>query len=95
MTKLLEWVSVAIAFLSVWILAISGHLFQTSEESRVHVLLSPIYLVIVFGLVSLAIILYRVATFNDCPEAYQELKDQITEARKDLASKGFDPIPSS
>lgn len=94
MTKLLEWLSLAFAFISVWIAVLSGKLFETSTELRYHVLLSPLYFVMAFGLVSLAIILYRTATFNDCPEAYQELRDQIKEAREDLASKGFDPIPS-
>ena len=38
---------------------------------------------------SVVVILYRVATFNDCNEAAIELKQQIEEARKDLKSKGF------
>lgn len=94
MTKLLEWLSVAVVFASVWVLVLTGRLFETSEESRIHVLLLPIYLVVTFGLVSLAIILYRTATFNDCPEAYNELKEQIVQARKDLSSKGFKPPPT-
>ena len=31
----------------------------------------------------------RVATFNDCEEAAKELQQQISEAREDLRSKGF------
>jgi dolichol-phosphate mannosyltransferase subunit 3 len=44
---------------------------------------------IAFGLVSLAILIYRVLTFNNCDEAAEELKNEIAEARKDLTSKGF------
>lgn len=34
-------------------------------------------------------ILYRVFTFNDCPEAAAEIQRQIKEARADLSAKGF------
>ncbi|CAG2105800.1 unnamed protein product, partial [Medioppia subpectinata] len=54
-----------------------------------HVWLTPVYLVLVFGAVSAAIVLYRVFTFNDCPDAHRELKRQITEATDDLRRKGF------
>lgn len=94
MTKLLEWISVAVALISIWTLSLSGNLFEVSIQSRFHVFLAPLYLVIAFGVVSLVIVLYRTATFNDCPEAYQELKDQIIQARKDLESKGFNSVTS-
>ena len=32
---------------------------------------------------------FRVATFNDCEAASQELQKQIVEAREDLRNKGF------
>lgn len=34
-------------------------------------------------------VLYRVFTFNDCPEAAEEIQKQIEEAKADLSSKGF------
>lgn len=34
-------------------------------------------------------VLYRVFTFNDCPEAAEEIQKQIEEAKADLAAKGF------
>lgn len=34
-------------------------------------------------------VLYRVFTFNDCPEAAEELQKQIDEAKADLSAKGF------
>jgi dolichyl-phosphate mannosyltransferase polypeptide 3 len=49
----------------------------------------PIYALIAFACYSLAVIGYRVATFNDCTDAAEELRKQINEARADLKSKGF------
>lgn len=34
-------------------------------------------------------VLYRVFTFNDCPEAAEEIQKQIEEAKADLSAKGF------
>lgn len=34
-------------------------------------------------------ILYRVFTFNDCPEAAEEIQKQIQEAKDDLTAKGL------
>lgn len=43
----------------------------------------------VFQFYSVFTVLYRVFTFNDCPEAAEELQKQIEEAKKDLAAKGL------
>lgn len=51
--------------------------------------LTPLLLLAMFGLVSVAIIAYRVYTFNDCSDASEELQRQIVEAKKDLTKKGF------
>uniref|UniRef100_T1KVF0 Dolichol-phosphate mannosyltransferase subunit 3 n=1 Tax=Tetranychus urticae TaxID=32264 RepID=T1KVF0_TETUR len=59
------------------------------DKTRFHIFLSPIYLIILFGLVSLAIVLKRVLNFNDCENACQELKREIETARVDLKTKGF------
>lgn len=34
-------------------------------------------------------VLYRTFTFNDCPEAAEELQKHIEEAKADLSAKGF------
>lgn len=39
-------------------------------------------------------VLYRVFTFNNCPEAAEELQNQIKEAREDLTKKGFTFVES-
>lgn len=89
MTKLLEYLTLASALLSVWSALLFSGLVQLGPEVRLHVLLSPVYAVALFGLISFVIVVYRTATFNDCPEAAEELKRQIQEARQDLTSKGF------
>lgn len=38
---------------------------------------------------SVFIVLYRTFTFNDCPEAADEIQRQIKEAKEDLAAKGL------
>lgn len=53
------------------------------------ILLLPVFLLAVFGVVSIAIIAYRVYTFNDCKEASEELQRQIKEAKADLTKKGL------
>ncbi|XP_014773126.1 dolichol-phosphate mannosyltransferase subunit 3 [Octopus bimaculoides] len=60
-----------------------------SKQVRNVALMMPLYLIISFACVSLGIIGYRVATFNDCINAASELKQQLKEARKDLEKRGF------
>jgi len=88
MTKLLEWITGAVLFLGVWIALLTGQ-FGDIQENRQLVLFSPIIAVAMFGIYSILVIAYRVATFNDCEDAADELRKQIKEARLDLASKGF------
>lgn len=89
MTKLLEWLTAGVVLVSIWSAVLFGDFITLDAETRLHILLSPIYAIIAFGLISFAIVVHRTATFNDCPEAAAELRRQIEEARKDLISKGF------
>ena len=92
MTKLMQWLSLLLVFLSVWLPVLLGLTpvpVGSNPELRLHITLIPLYILIVFGLISAAIVFYRVLTFNDCPEAYKELKREIIEAKEDLEKKGF------
>ncbi len=90
MTKLMEWLCFTSLFISFWLPLLLGLTpISINESQRLHIWLIPIYLVIIFGLISAIIVLYRVMTFNDCPNAYDELKKQIIEAKEDLNRKGF------
>lgn len=89
MTKLMEWVVCAGTLLGVWATFAFRLVDGIPIQYQRAALPVPIYLFIMFGIYSIALVLYRVATFNDCPDAAKELRAEIEEARKDLASKGF------
>ncbi|XP_035204837.1 dolichol-phosphate mannosyltransferase subunit 3-like [Stegodyphus dumicola] len=72
MSKLLEWLAGVALIISVWYSLLINNIFL--KENDWHSWLVPIYAVIAFGIYSLIVILYRVYTFNDCPEAAEELK---------------------
>ncbi|XP_022711748.1 dolichol-phosphate mannosyltransferase subunit 3-like [Varroa jacobsoni] len=89
MTKLMEWFFGISMFITVWAALLSGQFALIDKSQEIHVLLLPIYIVILFGLYATAVVIYRVFTFNDCEEASEELKRQINEAKQDLILKGF------
>ncbi|GAU98791.1 hypothetical protein RvY_09887-2 [Ramazzottius varieornatus] len=75
MIKAVEWAIGGVVAVAIW----SGMLLNLSsldlDAFEKHlVLYVPLYAVISFGLISLGIICYRVATFRDCPEAAEELQ---------------------
>jgi len=91
MTKLGQWLLFLSVFAGVWAayyLPIEP-LRDSDPFVKEAVFWSPLLFVFAFGIVSVLIILYRVATFNDCEAAAAELKKQIEEARADLRSKGM------
>ncbi|KAF9262537.1 dolichol-phosphate mannosyltransferase subunit 3 [Marasmius fiardii PR-910] len=48
----------------------------------------PWWLLVSFGSYSLFSLGWGVFTFRDCPEAYHELLNEISEAKNDLQAKG-------
>ncbi|XP_026314087.1 dolichol-phosphate mannosyltransferase subunit 3 [Hyposmocoma kahamanoa] len=90
MTKLLEWISVASAVFAVWYSLIGGYVKNPLIDKYMNfIIVSPILLVMLFGLYAVTVILYRVFTFNNCEEAAKELQEEIIEAKKDLLAKGI------
>jgi len=90
MTKLLEWLSGVSLTLAVWYhLVTSKKQYDMVDNHPLLVLWSPLLAIIAFGLYSVAVIAYRVWSFNDCEEASAQLQKQITEAREDLRHMGF------
>lgn len=89
MTKLMEWLFGVSLFLAVWISIVFEYIQGIPANYRRIALPMPIIFVGLFGIYSVFVILYRVATFNNCDEAEKELRRQTVEARKDLRSKGF------
>ncbi|XP_045603343.1 dolichol-phosphate mannosyltransferase subunit 3 isoform X2 [Procambarus clarkii] len=90
MTKLMEWLTGAVLILGPWSAVVTNTIQnEFTKQYYWEILLLPVLLVALFGLVSVAIIAYRVYTFNDCQEAAQELQNQIKEAKSDLIRKGL------
>ena len=90
MTKLTQWMFCIILFLSLWLAVIGGYTpVKVDDEFMIWVYLIPVFLIAGFGIVSVFIIGYRVATFNNCDHAAKELVREIEEAKRDLTAKGF------
>lgn len=87
MTKLAEWLVVGITLVTVWYNLLIGSI--PSALTRDQILLAPFVFVGIVGLTVLAVLVRRVQTFRDSPEAAEELRKQVIQAREDLAGKGF------
>lgn len=76
--------------MAVWVAYLVGCFkMDFPKEYDEIIVVLPIYLLISFACYSLAVIGYRVSTFNNCEKASLELKQQIEEARKDLEKKKY------
>lgn len=90
MTNLTRWLTYINLFAIPYMAIVFGVVqsdFLSDQMFLIQIL--PIILIGLFGLYAVATVLYRVFTFNDCPEAAEELQRQIKEARIDLIAKGF------
>ena len=85
----MEWILVAGTIAAVWFTVVFGLVEGISDTMYRMVLTLPFVLVMLFGIYSLCFIVYKVLTFNDCPEAAEELKRQIKQAKKELKEKGM------
>lgn len=102
MTGLLRYqlfLSIGILFLGVWRASItrlatiqntlSTTLSIDPSTTKILVNYLPIWAIILLGIYALSSVLYKVATFGDCPEAAVELSGQIEEAKQKLTKQGF------
>merc|ERR1712150_49999 len=90
MTKLTEWVTVFGVYAGLWCATLADMLpVKMTSQTRSHIYFSPILLAVVFVLYSVTTVLYRVATFNDCEQAADELKEEIKMAKAELSEKGI------
>ncbi|XP_055616020.1 dolichol-phosphate mannosyltransferase subunit 3 [Toxorhynchites rutilus septentrionalis] len=90
MTKLMEWLMAAFAFFGVYFAIIARQVqHEVLDQYMFEIKLSPLVLIVLFGIYSATVVLYRTFTFNNCEEAAKELLEQIKEAKTDLRSKGM------
>ncbi|XP_037026153.1 dolichol-phosphate mannosyltransferase subunit 3 [Bradysia coprophila] len=96
MTKLMEWLFVLSVFLVTYVAIVTKQIQSgVFDNWMFEIKLAPLIFIILFGAYAAFTVLYRVFTFNDCPEAAEELQRQIKEARDDLTSRGFRFIEKS
>lgn len=89
MTKLMQWLLAVGVLATVWISILKAERGGLASQYPQLALLWPLGLAFLFALYALTVIIYRVYKFNDCPEAAEELQQQIKEAKEDLKSKGL------
>lgn len=70
MTKLMEWLGAAIAFLAVYLYIITGET-NLSDELMLHIILLPIYLIGSFGVRNLSVNSLRINCSNIQAEQFR------------------------
>ena len=85
----MEWLSLLAVIVSTWAAVLTQNIGNLAIDYPNATFLWPLGLVLLFGIYAVTVIVYRVATFNDCPEAAEELQRQIKEAKEDLKQKGL------
>ncbi|XP_011402585.1 PREDICTED: dolichol-phosphate mannosyltransferase subunit 3-like [Amphimedon queenslandica] len=89
-TKLVQWLAIAAFFMELWYGLVVGWFPINISPQLYQVLLPmPLYAIMLLGCYSLIAVGYQLMTFSDCPEAADEIKQEIQMAKRDLASKGF------
>ena len=83
----------ALCFVFVWIAprltAITNGMFHAHPRLDYHWNLIPLYCIILFGIYSGSIVLYRITQIKDYPESKKELLKDIQMAKKLLEKRGF------
>ncbi|RMJ26891.1 Dolichyl-phosphate mannosyltransferase polypeptide 3 [Aspergillus sp. HF37] len=90
MTRALQSLSVFLLLSSLYLVLYLGlvPLNQTVQKEVIPVL--PFYALIVFGCYLLGRLGVAIATFNDVPEAHDELQKEIVQAKAELRRGGVD-----
>ncbi|KAI9004402.1 dolichol-phosphate mannosyltransferase subunit 3 [Hyaloraphidium curvatum] len=89
MSKGTRFLSRAAFALLLWLLALFHPGFDVPKEWDLVVAVLPLYAIVTFGAYSLASIGYSLYTFRDCPEAYDSLMKEVTQAKAALREKGL------
>ncbi|KAF7195460.1 Dolichol-phosphate mannosyltransferase subunit 3 [Pseudocercospora fuligena] len=88
MTRAQQQLSLGLLVASIYTICVLGLLPFPSKIQDEIVPVLPFWTLITFGAYLLAKLGYGVLTFNDVPEAHEELMGQIDQARKELRAKG-------
>ncbi|EMC92583.1 hypothetical protein BAUCODRAFT_151014 [Baudoinia panamericana UAMH 10762] len=90
MTRAQQTLSIGLLVASVYMVAFLGLAPLPKKIADDIIPVLPFWALVTFGAYLLAKLGYGVLTFNDCPDAYEELMKQIQEAREDLKKKGVE-----
>jgi hypothetical protein len=85
----MQWLCLLAAIVSVWWAILDRNVGNLAKDYPIISLYWPFGLLVLFGVGSVSVIIYRVYMVNDCPEASKELQEQIIEAKADLKKKGL------
>ncbi|KAK3627956.1 hypothetical protein LTR56_004823 [Elasticomyces elasticus] len=90
MTRAQQTLSIGLLLSSMYMVAFLGlaPIPETLQNDLIPVL--PFWAIVTFGAYLLAKLGYGVLTFNDVPQAHQELVKQIEQARVELKKKGVE-----
>lgn len=86
---MIRWLPITIGLFFVWASLLLRPPFNIDSNLKYHAMLAPIYFLLIFILVSIFTIIYRVKAFKDCTDAYHQLENEIIESRENLKKKGF------
>ena len=89
MSRLTDYLKVGLVLVFVWYLALTEKFGKLNADQRFHVLLTPVYAIVAFGILSAFIIMLQALKIRNCDQAYNELKEEIVEARSELRKKGL------
>ncbi len=89
MTKVMEWLGLLAFIVASWWGTLRQNPGGVATTYPNFVLFWPLGLAVMFALYAAFVVIYRTLTFNDCPEAADELQKQIKEAKADLKKKGL------
>ena len=89
MSRLVDYLKVGLVLVLVWYLALTEKFGKLNADQRFHVLWTPIYSLVAFGVFSAATIMFQALRIRNCDQAYNELKEEIVEARSELKKKGM------
>ncbi|KAL9182675.1 hypothetical protein ACHAXT_013327 [Thalassiosira profunda] len=88
-----QWIAALLGLNSVaFFLGLSDDYSLDGNESvgaKLLVQYLPLWAVVALGVYALASVVYKVATFGDCPEAASELAGEIAAAKARLRAAGF------
>ncbi|EFO25379.1 dolichol Phosphate Mannosyltransferase family member [Loa loa] len=80
--------------IAIWVALLYDWLPYTHNFTRKYygfILYLPIYAIFLLGIYATCNVVYGVATFNDCPDAEEELKKEIEDAKTDLRRRNVIP----